>query len=61
MIEPTMNATPATKNSRSTTSPAAARLSMKPVRLIALGVRRDSISRSRMSSWVIAPWRRGPG
>ena len=53
MIEPTMNAIPARKNMRPTISPAAARLSAKPVSEIAFGVRRDSISRSRISSCVV--------
>jgi hypothetical protein len=37
MIEPTMKAIPARKNSRPTTSPAAARLSANPVSEIAFG------------------------
>ncbi len=49
MIEPTMKAIPARKKSRSTTSTAAATLSTKPVSEIVFGVRRDSISRSRIS------------
>ncbi len=44
MIEPTMNAMPPRKNSRSQTSTAASTLSAKPVSEIALGVSRDSIS-----------------
>jgi len=58
MIEPTMNATPARKNSLPTIRPAAARLSANPVSEIAFGVSRDSISRSRTSSWVVGPSRR---
>ena len=50
MIEPTMKATPPRKKSRSQTSAAASRLSARPVIEIAFGVRRDSISRSRISS-----------
>ena len=53
MIEPTMKAIPARKNRLPTSRPAAARLSMKPVSEIAFGVSRDSISRSRTTSWVI--------
>jgi len=50
MIEPTMNATPPRKNSRSHTSTAATTFSANPVSEIALGVRRDSIRRLRTSS-----------
>src|SRR5258708_1904736 len=53
MIEPTMNATPARKNSRATTRPAAVTLRTKPVSEIAFGVSRDSIRRSRTISWVV--------
>ena len=55
MIDPTMKVTPARKNSRPTTRPAAARLSTNPVSEIAFGVSRDSISRLRTYSWVIGP------
>jgi hypothetical protein len=47
ITEPTMNATPARKNSRWVTRTAAAMLSASPVIEIAFGVSRDSISRSR--------------
>jgi hypothetical protein len=47
MTEPTMNASPARKKSSWVTRAAAARLRTRPVSEIALGVRRDSISRSR--------------
>jgi hypothetical protein len=47
MTEPTMNETPARKNSRWVTSAAAARLRIRPLIEIAFGVRRDSISRPR--------------
>ena len=57
MIEQTMNATPARKNNLATTSPAAARLSAKPVSEMAFGVSRDSIRRLRISSCVVGPWR----
>ena len=50
MIDPTMNATPPTKYRRCQTSAAARTLSAKPVSEIALGVSRDSISRSRTIS-----------
>src|SRR5437588_4760939 len=59
MIDPTVNATPARKNSRPTISPAAARFSAKPVSEIVLGVRRDSISRLRIISWAVGPVRGG--
>ena len=58
MIEPMMNAIPARKNSRSTTSTAAATLSTNPVSEIALGVSRDSISLFLTNSWVVGPSRR---
>src|SRR5579859_7749118 len=54
-----MNAIPARKNNRPTTSPAAATFSTKPVIEIAFGVSRDSISRSRISSCVVGPERGG--
>src|SRR4051794_1553280 len=54
-----MKATPAKKNSRSTISAAATRLRKKPVSEIALGVSRDSISRSRISSCVVGTLPRG--
>src|SRR5437763_11915592 len=57
MIDPTMQATPARKNRWANTSPAAARLRAKPVSEMALGVRRDSISRLRISSCVVGPSR----
>jgi hypothetical protein len=47
ITEPTMNETPARKNSRWVTSAAAARLRIRPLIEIAFGVRRDSISRPR--------------
>ena len=50
-----MNAIPPRKNSAPTTSPAATRLSAKPVSEIAFGVSRDSISRLRISSCVVGP------
>src|SRR5947209_11982821 len=57
MIDPMMNASPARKNIRSTTSTAATMFSMKPVSEIVFGVSRDSISASRISSCVVGPSR----
>src|ERR1700704_2076816 len=56
-----MNAIPARKNSLPPTRPGGASFSAKPVSEIALGVSRDSISRSRISAWVAAPFRRVRG
>ena len=46
MIDPTMNATPASTHSSWVTSTAAATFSTRPVIEILFGVSRDSISRS---------------
>ena len=58
MIEPTMNASPARKKVRLTTSAAAARLSTNPVSEIVFGVRRLSISRCCINSCAVGPSRR---